>query len=94
MACLDLMPHSILVTTIDAVHVFIFSTDPETDRAFLRDVLGYPKVDDGGGWLIFKLPPGEIAVHPADGSRKSELYLMCDDLESTVETPKEPRGPN
>ena len=73
---------------INALHVLIFSTDPETDRAFLRDVLGYPHVDDGGGWLIFKLPPAEIGVHPSDGNRKSEVYLMCDDLESTVETLK------
>jgi catechol 2,3-dioxygenase-like lactoylglutathione lyase family enzyme len=69
---------------INAVHTLIFSENPEADRAFLRDVLGFPNVDAGGGWLIFKLPPGEAAVHPGDGEARSELYFMCDDIKATV----------
>jgi hypothetical protein len=57
----------------------------DADRAFFRDVLEYPHVDAGGGWLIFKLPPAEVAVHPVDGAGSHELYLMCDDVNSTVE---------
>ncbi|MDX6249904.1 MAG: hypothetical protein QOF10_3264, partial [Kribbellaceae bacterium] len=69
---------------INGAHVIIYSRDAEADRAFLRDVLGYPYVDTGGGWLIFKLPPAEVAVHPIDGAEKHELYLMCDNLEETT----------
>lgn len=69
---------------INGSHVIIYSHDPEADRAFLRDVLGYPHLDAGAGWLIFKLPPAEIAVHPADGPTGHELYLMCDDLDATM----------
>jgi predicted enzyme related to lactoylglutathione lyase len=69
---------------INAVHTLIYSDDPEADRAFLRDVLGYPHVDPGGGWLIFKLPPGEVAVHPAHGGRGTQMYFMCDDLKATL----------
>jgi catechol 2,3-dioxygenase-like lactoylglutathione lyase family enzyme len=65
-------------------HVIVFSTDAEADRAFFADVLGQPHVDAGGGWLIFKLPPAELAVHPSEGPTGHELYLMCDDLEATV----------
>ena len=70
---------------ITGAHVIIYSTDADADRAFFRDVLGYPRVDVGGGWLIFKLPPAEVAVHPADGPQH-ELYLMCDDLDATIGT--------
>ncbi|MDX6251178.1 MAG: hypothetical protein QOF10_4538, partial [Kribbellaceae bacterium] len=69
---------------INGAHVIIYSRDAEADRTFLRDVLGYPHVDTGGGWLIFKLPPAEVAVHPTDGAEKHELYLMCDNLEETT----------
>ncbi|MFI6322093.1 VOC family protein [Nonomuraea sp. NPDC050556] len=69
---------------INGAHVILYSRDADADRAFLRDVLGYPHVDAGGGWLIFKLPPAEVAVHPADGAEAHELYLMCDDLEATM----------
>jgi catechol 2,3-dioxygenase-like lactoylglutathione lyase family enzyme len=65
-------------------HVIVFSSDPEADRTFFADVLGYPHVDAGGGWLIFRLPPAELAVHPADGPTGHELYLMCDDLDATM----------
>ncbi|GIG69953.1 VOC family protein [Phytomonospora endophytica] len=68
---------------ITGAHVIVHSTDAEADRAFLRDVLRFPHVDAGGGWLIFALPPGEVAVHPAEGA-SHELFLMCDDVEATV----------
>jgi catechol 2,3-dioxygenase-like lactoylglutathione lyase family enzyme len=65
-------------------HVIIHSRDAEADRAFFRDVLEYPHVDAGHGWLVFKLPPTELAVHPTDGPETQELYLMCDDVDETV----------
>jgi catechol 2,3-dioxygenase-like lactoylglutathione lyase family enzyme len=69
---------------ITGSHVIVYSRDAEADRAFFRDVLKYPHVDAGGGWLIFKLPPAEVAVHPAEGQPSHELYLMCDDVTATV----------
>lgn len=69
---------------INGAHVIIYSRDAEADRAFLRDVLGYPHIDAGDGWLIFKLPPAEVAVHPAEGRETHELFLMCDDVNATV----------
>jgi catechol 2,3-dioxygenase-like lactoylglutathione lyase family enzyme len=69
---------------INGAHVILYSTDAEADRLFIRDVLGFAGVDADGGWLIFKLPPAEIAVHPADGPGKHGFYLMCDDLEETL----------
>jgi catechol 2,3-dioxygenase-like lactoylglutathione lyase family enzyme len=69
---------------IDGAHVVIFSTDAEADRAFFRDVLGWPHVDAGHGWLIFRLPPAEVAVHPSEGSQAHQLYLMCSDLAGTM----------
>jgi catechol 2,3-dioxygenase-like lactoylglutathione lyase family enzyme len=69
---------------ITGAHTVIYSRDAEADRAFFRDVLGLPSVDAGGGWLIFGLPAGEAAVHPADEGRAQELYLMCDDILATV----------
>ncbi|RJQ88225.1 VOC family protein [Amycolatopsis panacis] len=68
---------------IDGAHVIIYSRDPDADRAFLRDVLGFGHVDAGDGWLIFELPPAEVAVHPADAPAQ-ELYLMCSDLDGTL----------
>ncbi len=59
---------------ITGAHVVIFTQDAEADRAFLRDVLQLPAVDAGGGWLIFALPPSEVALHPADRSNAHELY--------------------
>jgi catechol 2,3-dioxygenase-like lactoylglutathione lyase family enzyme len=70
---------------ISGVHAVIFTEDAEGLRAFLRDVLGFPSVDAGGGWLIFALPPAELAAHPTDGHTRHELYLMCDDLAATVD---------
>jgi catechol 2,3-dioxygenase-like lactoylglutathione lyase family enzyme len=70
---------------ITGVHEIIFTADPDSARAFFRDTLGLDSVDAGGGWLIFALPPAEVAVHPADGEPRQELYLMCDDIHATVE---------
>src|SRR4029078_7030511 len=71
-------------TVISGAHVILYSRDAEADRAFLQDVLGFPNVDAGDGWLIFALPPTELAVHPTDGEQAYELYLLCDDVEGTV----------
>lgn len=68
---------------IQAAHMVLFTREPEQLRAFFRDVLEFPAVDAGHGWLIFALPPSELAVHPADGEGRHQLYLMCDDLEAT-----------
>jgi predicted enzyme related to lactoylglutathione lyase len=70
---------------ITGVHAVVFSEDAEAARAFFRDVLELAHVDAGGGWLIFALPPAELAAHPADTSGRHELYLMCDDVHATVE---------
>ena len=69
---------------IFGAHVIVFSQDAAADRAFFRDVLGLPSVDAGHDWLIFALPPAEVAVHPADGEAGSELYFMCDDLAAEI----------
>ena len=74
---------------INGVHAIIFTSDAEADRAFIRDVLGFDSVDAGGGWLIFALPPAELAAHPGDGEAHHELYLMCDDVRATVEELRE-----
>lgn len=66
-------------------HLIIYSQDAEADRAFFRDVLEYPYVDAGAGWLVFKLPPAELAVHPVDGPATHQLYLICDDLDATTD---------
>jgi predicted enzyme related to lactoylglutathione lyase len=69
---------------ITGVHAIVFSPEAEKVRAFFADVLQLPSVDAGGGWLIFALPPAELAVHPADGATRHELYLMCDDIQVTL----------
>ena len=78
---------------ISGAHFLIYSKDPDADRAFLRDVLEFESVDVGRGWLIFALPPAEIAVHPSedegpskadDGVVGAALYLVCDDLRATM----------
>jgi catechol 2,3-dioxygenase-like lactoylglutathione lyase family enzyme len=69
---------------ITGMHAIVFSPDAEKVRAFFADVLDLPSVDAGGGWLIFALPPAELAVHPADGGARHELYLMCDDIHATL----------
>src|SRR5579863_145766 len=65
---------------IFGAHVIVFTHDAEADRAFFRDVLEMESVDSGGGWLIFAMPPSEIAFHPTDEGPTNELYLLCDDL--------------
>src|SRR5207302_414875 len=72
------------MTGISGVHALIYSSEPDQMRAFFRDVLELPSVDAGGGWLIFALPPAEVAVHPIDGAGHHELVLMCDDIHATV----------
>ena len=79
---------------INGVHLLLYSRDPEADRAFFRDVLGFESVDAGEGWLIFALPPAEAGIHPGDGKfverhadhelSGSTIYLMCEDLDGTV----------
>jgi catechol 2,3-dioxygenase-like lactoylglutathione lyase family enzyme len=81
---------------INGAHFLLYSSDPDADRVFLRDVLGFRSVDAGHGWLIFVLPPAEIAVHPIDADAPfqnpdgqvvgASLYLMCDDLGSTMQS--------
>jgi hypothetical protein len=66
-------------------HVVIHSKDSEADRKFFRDVLKFGSVDAGHGWLIFELPPAEVAFHPAQENNVHELFFMCDDLKSTME---------
>jgi hypothetical protein len=70
---------------ISGAHVILYSKNADADRAFFRDVLALPAVDAGHGWLIFALPPAELACHPAEQSEAHELYLMCDDVAQTVE---------
>ena len=69
---------------ITGTHAIIHSQDADGVRAFFRDVLELPSVDAGHGWLIFALPPAEVAAHPTDGAGRQELYLMCDDIHATV----------
>lgn len=69
---------------INGAHVVLQSTDAEADRVFIRNVLGFNGIDAGGGWLIFKLPPAEIAVHPAEVNNKQEFYFMCENIEKTL----------
>jgi catechol 2,3-dioxygenase-like lactoylglutathione lyase family enzyme len=82
---------------INGAHVLLYSHNPDADRGFFRDVLDLKSVDAGGGWLIFALPPSEVAVHPTDDDEGDEgkvhggrellgavLYFMCDDLEATI----------
>ena len=79
---------------IHGAHILLYSTEPEADRAFFRDTLKFRNVDAGEGWLIFKLPPAEVAFHPSEGDTDQMhaehpllggvLYLMCDDLITTI----------
>ncbi len=70
---------------IIGAHAIIYSTKPDADRAFLRDVLRLRNVDAGDGWLIFALPPAEVAVHPSDTNDVHRLYLMCSDAGKLVD---------
>jgi len=69
---------------ISGAHVIVYTKDADAYRAFFRDVLRFPSVDAGHGWLIFALPPAEAAFHPADENGRNELYLMCDDLKAEM----------
>ncbi|HEY2470910.1 MAG TPA: extradiol dioxygenase [Terracidiphilus sp.] len=65
---------------INGAHLVLYSSNPDADRAFFRDTLGFHHVDAGHGWLIFRLPPAEAAVHPSDTNDRPELYFLCEDL--------------
>jgi len=69
---------------IYGAHALVYSRQPEEARVLLDKILGTTKVDAGGGWVIFALPPAEIAVHPTDGAPSIDLYLMCQDIEETI----------
>lgn len=69
---------------INGAHAVIYSKDPEADKAFLRDTLKFPYVDVGHGWLIFALPPSELAVHPSEKNNVHEFFLMCDDIDALI----------
>ena len=87
-----------MISGITGAHVLLYSENPEADRAFFRDILGFPAVDAGGGWLIFALPPAEVGIHPSDGEKRqlhggrqllgSVLYLMSDDLPALMQSLK------
>jgi catechol 2,3-dioxygenase-like lactoylglutathione lyase family enzyme len=72
---------------INGLHALIHAPDADKARDFFRDILGFRSVDAGHGWLIFAMPPAELAVHPAEDGEaaRHELYLMCDDLNTTIE---------
>jgi predicted enzyme related to lactoylglutathione lyase len=77
---------------ITGYHSIIYSDDPEATRAFIRDVLEWPHIDAGGGWLIFKTAPSEVGVHPTKGPDgqvwgaipHAQVSLMCDDIDATL----------
>ena len=69
---------------ITGAHSITYSTNPDADRDFFKDVLKFPNVDVGRGWLIFGLPPAEMAIHPAEDNGLHELYLLCDDIHQFV----------
>jgi predicted enzyme related to lactoylglutathione lyase len=69
---------------ITGIHAIVYSPEAEKVRAFFTDVLGMPSADAGAGWLIFALPPAELAVHPVEGEGHHELYLMCDNIQATL----------
>jgi hypothetical protein len=69
---------------IIGTHTLLFSPDPVRDREFLRDIFGFPHVDAGGGWLIFRVPPAEMGVHPVHGERRWEICFMTDDVQSEI----------
>ena len=69
---------------ITGAHSILYSSDPEADKEFFKNVLKFPHVDVGHGWLIFGLPPSEVAIHPANESGLHEFYLLCDDIHTFV----------
>jgi catechol 2,3-dioxygenase-like lactoylglutathione lyase family enzyme len=73
---------------INGAHIVIYTKDPESDRAFFRDVLKFSSVDAGHGWLIFAMPPLEAAFHDSENNDQHELYLMCDEIVETLKNLK------
>jgi len=74
---------------ITGVHALLYTTEPEALRAVLRDVFRWEHVDAGEGWLIFRLPPAELGVHPAEGPTwesgvRQQITFMCDDIAATI----------
>jgi len=69
---------------INGGHIVVYSKDAEADKAFIRDVLKFPHIDVHNGWLIFKLPPSELAVHPSDENDRHEFFLMTDHLDGEL----------
>jgi catechol 2,3-dioxygenase-like lactoylglutathione lyase family enzyme len=69
---------------ITGVHALLYTSEPEAVRAVFRDVLGFEHVDAGDNWLIFKLPPAELGVHPSEYEVRRDVSFMCDDLEATM----------
>jgi predicted enzyme related to lactoylglutathione lyase len=69
---------------ISGAHVLIYSRDAEADRRFFTNVLGLDSVDSGGGWLIFALPPAEVAIHSTEDTEHHVFYLLCEDIEATA----------
>jgi len=78
------MRRATLAGVISGAHAILYTKDADADRAFLRDALGLADVDVGGGWLIFALPPSEVAVHPADANGRQELFFLVDDVKAFV----------
>jgi predicted enzyme related to lactoylglutathione lyase len=70
---------------ISGAHALIYSRDAKADRAFFTAVLGLDSIDSGGGWLIFALPPAEVAIHPTEDNVHHELYFLCEDIEATAQ---------
>jgi len=77
------------MSIISGAHTIVYSANPDADRAFFKDVLQLSSVDVGGGWLIFGLPPSELAVHPANTSGKHELYFIVEDINQFIERMKQ-----
>lgn len=73
------------VRVVFGAHLVLYSQDAEADRRFLTDTFGLNSIDAGHGWLIFAMPPSELAIHPGDAA-SAELYLMCDDLVTEIES--------
>jgi predicted enzyme related to lactoylglutathione lyase len=69
---------------INGAHLIIYSRDADADRTFFKNVLKFDHVDDGGGWLIFKVPPAELGIHPSDENDLHEVFFMCDDLDAEM----------
>ena len=80
---------TLIVSMISGAHSIIYSKNPEADRAFMRDVLKLPHIDSGDGWLIFALPPSEVAFHDSAKNNIEEFYLVTDDIEELIARMKE-----